>query len=367
MAEPLKNMYNQKFFDNFLEALSCLIPKLDQKLFLERIYEQDWEQKELKQRIRHIATTLRTFLPQPYEEAIAILLKLNADLMRSHEGMSFEYIFIPDFIEQYGLDDLPTSLHAMEEVTQFTSCEYAIRPYLIKYPTEVMDQMQTWSKHEHPNVRRFSSEGCRPRLPWAMAIPKLKKDPSKIIPILENLMNDPSEFVRKSVANNLNDISKDHPNLIKQFLSKWMGTSEFVDKILKHGCRTMLKEGDREVMDLFGLINSPHITMESIKIVNPKVEFGDYLHFEFQLVNIDSKPMKVRLEYAIYYQKANGTLSKKVYKISEKNYEPHSKTIIHRRQPFKPITTRKFHPGLHQLSIIINGIEYSKNDFHLVI
>ena len=227
--------------------------------------------------------------------------------------------------------------------------------------------MLAWSKHEHWGVRRLSSEGCRPRLPWAMALPNLKKNPAPIIPILENLKNDPSRFVRLSVANNLNDIAKDNPATVIELAKKWQGESQEIDWILKHGCRTLLKQGNAEAMELFGFGSSAeNISIEDFRIVTPKVNVGKSLEFSFKLLNNNPKKTKIRLEYAIYYQKANGTLSKKVHKISEKDYAGNSATPITRLHSFKVVTTRVLHLGLHQVSVIINGNEFDKFDFELV-
>lgn len=157
-------------------------------------------------------------------------------------GLMLEYGWVLDnYVEQYGLDDYETSVKAIERITQFTSCEFSVHPFIIRYPNEMMVQILIWSKHENWGVRRLASEGCRPRFPWAMALPHLKKDPALIIPILENLKNDPARFVRLSVAYNLNDIVKDNPETVMELVKRWKGESEEVDWIIKHGCRTLLK------------------------------------------------------------------------------------------------------------------------------
>lgn len=365
MAEPLKNIYNQQFFEAFTNALKNILLDFDEERFLNKIFDSEWENRELKQRMRHLSTTLKDFLPTDFEKAADKILELINHLKIKHFGLSFEYMFLPDFIEQYGLDDYETSIKTLEEVTQFTSCEFAVRPFIIKYPKQMMKQMLVWSKHKHHGVRRFSSEGCRPRLPWAMALPELKNDPTQILPILENLKNDTSEFVRKSVANNLNDIVKDNPKTVINLVKEWHGKSKNTDWIIKHGCRTLLKQGNIEIMELFGFGSVKNIRIENFQISTPKVKIGESLEFDFKLLNNNDGNTKIRLEYGLYYQKANGSLSKKVYKISEKEYSKNSITQIIRKQPFRIITTRKFHLGLHQLSVIINGNECEKLNFEL--
>ena len=376
MAEPLKNMLNEQFLDRFSKALKLVID-LDQQKFVSQIMDDEWENRELMQRLRHITTVLKDFLPPDYKEAIAKILELLNHVKDTHDfsevddtkfGLSLEYGWILScFVEQYGVDDYQTSIRAIEEITQFTSCEGAVRPFIIKYPDEMMKQMLAWSKHEHWGVRRLSSEGCRPRLPWHMALPDLKENPTPILPILENLKNDVSRFVRLSVANNLNDIAKDNPKTVIDLARKWQGESENIDWILKHGCRTLLKQGNAEAMEIFGFGSAAqNISIEDFRILTPKVQVGKSFEFSFKLLNKNSKKTKIRLEYGIYYQKANGTLSKKVHKISEKEYAEHSMTSITRKHPFKVVTTRVLYSGLHQVSLIINGKELEKYDFELI-
>jgi len=366
MPEPFKNIYNKQFFDDFTLALLHVIPDLNKKTFLKDIYDKQWDDRELKQRMRHISTVLGKYLPDNYKSAVVLILQFIEHLRDIQCTSLLEYMFIPDYIEQYGLEDYDTSVNALCEITKFTSCEFAVRPFIIKYPQQMMQQMLVWSKHENHDVRRFSTEGCRPRLPWAMALPVLKDDPDNILPILENLKNDESEYVRKSVANNLNDITKDNPDIVINLIKKWKGKTKNTDWVIKHGSRTLLKQGNLEVMKLFGFGSIKGIKIENIKILTPEVTIGNFLEFEFELQNITKIKTKLRVEYAIYYQKANGSLSKKVYKISEKEYPEKSISVINRKQPFKLITTRKFHVGLHQLSIIINGNEFEKFNFELI-
>ena len=263
MAEPFKNMYNEQFFDLFTKDLKLVIDDFDAHGFVSQVMDDEWEGRELKQRWIHITSILKKFLPADYKEAIAKILELLDHVKSTRPdfsviddtkfGLMLEYgVILNNYVEQYGLDDYETSVKAIEKITQFTSCEFVTHPFIIKYPDEMMKQMLVWSKHGHWGVRRLASEGCRPRLPWAMALPNLKKDPTPIIPILENLKNDPARFVRLSVANNLNDIAKDNPEIVIDLAKKWKGESKEVDWIIKHGCRTLLKQGIPEVMELFG-------------------------------------------------------------------------------------------------------------------
>ncbi|GAA4271693.1 DNA alkylation repair protein [Aquimarina gracilis] len=365
MPEPLKNVYNESFFESFLQTLTKVYSPLDKRQFLTDIYTDDWPEKELKQRMYHISATLFNHLPKDFEVATAILVKVSQLLKTKEESTSFEHMFLPDYIEKYGLNHYDTSIKAMEEITKFTSCEFAVRPFIIKYQDKMLSQLLSWSQHEHLMVRRLASEGSRPRLPWAIALPEFKKDPLSIIPILENLKNDPSEMVRRSVANNLNDISKDNPSIVTSLVKKWKGKSIETDKLVKHASRTLLKEGNNKIMQLFGFGDIQDIEISNFQILTPKVKIGKSLEFSFELRNRSKKVSKIRLEYGIYYQKANKSLSRKVFKISEKEYLTNSISKINRKQPFRVITTRKLYYGHHQVSLIINGKEVDKLDFTL--
>ena len=365
--EPFKNIYNEAFFDKFTVYFQKIKPDFNSKSFIKDIFKDDWKNKELKERMRHTTLTLGKYLPNDFEGNAKTIRRL-IDYFEEDEikESSIEYMFLPDFIEIFGIDYFDSSMLAIERITQFTSCEFAIRPFIIKHPKKTIEQMHKWSKHEHAMVRRLSTEGARPRLPWAMAIPNLKKDPTPILLILETLKNDSSESVRRSVANNLNDIAKDNPSIVISLAKKWIGKSTETDWVVKHACRTLLKKGDTEVLELFGLGYSKDTIVENLKILTPTVPIGEALEFQFDLINHSRTEQKIRLEYGLHYLKANDTLSKKVFKISEKTYPPLSKTPITRKQSFKIITTRKFHIGKHGLSIIINGKEFDMLNFDLI-
>lgn len=363
----LKHMYSESFFDSFLIHAKEVLPSLDKKKFMQYIFTQDWEDKELKQRMRHTTLVLNQFLHADFRKAAKQLEEITTRLKESNTSENiFGYSFLPDYIELFGQNHFDTSMHAIEAVTQFVSCEFAIRPFLLEQPEAVMRKMLQWSAHNNHHVRRLSSEGCRPRLPWAMAIPMLKKNPNPIFPILENLKSDTSEYVRRSVANNLNDISKDHPRLIIDITGKWKGNNEKTDALLKHASRTLLKQGNKEILHHFGLKNNASFLLSDFKVITPQVQIGKELVFQFTVKNNTKEKQTFRLEYAIYYLRQNGTLSKKVFKISERMYEAGEYYDITKKHSFRIITTKVFYPGIQKLSVILNGEERDSTAFELV-
>ncbi len=354
MAELLKDRY---MTINSLNEFSDIIIKryqtFDRNRFIKLVHDSNWKNLELKERMRHVTICLHELMPDSYKEATKILMDAAPDVK------GFESIVLPDYVELYGRDDWDVSMPALKCFTQYSTSEFGIRPYLIQDLKRAMELMYECSDHEHENVRRFASEGCRPRLPWAMAVPELKKDPTLILPILEKLKDDPSDFVRKSVSNSLNDISKDNPDIVLNLSEKWFGKSKNTDKSIKHALRTLLKSGDKRALILFGFADPKNLDVSDLRFGSDSVKIGNFLNFDF-ILKVDGKSeTKVRLEYGMYFVKANGKLSKKVFQIGEKSYKP-GEHKISRKYDFADKSTRKHHPGEHQISIIVNGVEKEK-------
>ncbi len=365
MPEPLKNIYSPHFFEQLTASIKSVIPSFNQQYFLNQVFDRHWPNKELKQRVRHIAESLNEHLPGNFKQQARLVLKIIEQLKKEGKKGGFEYMIFPDWIEAHGLQDLETSLNTMEKVTEFISCEFAIRPFLLKYPDEVINRMIALSKHPHPHVRRFSSEGCRPRLPWGQAISSLKKDPTPVLPILENLKSDPSLFVRKSVANHLNDISKDHPDFVIRLVKKWKGKNPETDWIIRHGCRGLLKKAHTDAYALFDLKNGADCRIEHFSLQQKKIAIGGKLMFSFQLVNTGKKETSLRLEYKVHYRKAGGQSSGKIFQLSEKKFLPGQAYSFKKQQSFQDFTTRKHYPGKHQISLLVNGKEMANEEFML--
>jgi 3-methyladenine DNA glycosylase AlkC len=365
MPSPLKDLYSPLFYSRLSDSLTEVLPGFDKLQFTQQIYTPSFDNMELKQRMRHTVVTLHNFMPADFKGGVAVIKKLIALLRKKGIGEDgLAHMFLPDYIEVYGLDDYDTAVDALEFTTQFVSCEFAVRPFLIRYHEPMMAQMLAWSKHENHKVRRLASEGSRPRLPWAMAVPPLKKNVSLIVPILENLKNDPSEYVRRSVANNLNDIAKDFPEVVLVIAARWTGTSKETDAIIKHGSRTLLKQGHTEILAHYGL-HTKGIELNNFKVLTPKICIGDSVEFIFTVANTNTTEQKIRLEYAIFYPMKNGKFSKKVYKISERIFAAHEASTINRKQKFILITTRIFYAGLHKIALIVNGEEKATGGFEL--
>ena len=356
MSEPLKNLYSIELLESVSAQLQHHYPSFDRLGFIAYVMDDEWQHRELKQRMTHIAAALHHFLPMPYSKALTLLMAISIRFT------GFEYMFFPDFVERYGLGHYQDSIIALEHFTEYASSEYAVRPFIKHYPDQMMAQMMIWAKSDNHHLRRLASEGCRPRLPWAMALADFKQHPAAILPILEQLKNDDSEYVRRSVANNLNDISKDNPAIVIDIAQHWFGEHPQTNWLVKHACRTLLKQGQPEIMQLFGLVKPEHIAISHFS-VQPSVKMGGKVTFSFMLVS-ELALGRVRIEYALGFVKKNKQLFKKVFKISEADIKTHTKTVT-KSHSFKKISTRTYYEGNHSLSIIVNGHEIAHKMFVL--
>lgn len=358
MAEPLKNLYTLELAEGLAREIVSVWPKFDSAAFVECVFADSWEELELKGRMARISEMLHRFLPPNYRKSLGVLLKVAPRF----EG--FQYMFFPDFVEKYGMDEYELSVAALEVLTERFSGEFAVRPFIVRYPKRMMAQMKQWAASKNEHVRRLASEGCRPRLPWAMALPVFKADPRPVLSILEKLKADESEYVRRSVANNLNDISKDNPEVVMEIARSWMGKRERTDRLVKHACRTLLKRGDAEALGLFGYQSPKHVEIDKL-VVAKSVNWGGALEFSFALRTSENRIGKLRIEYGIDFMKNNGRLSRTVFKISESDFPLREKQVI-RSHPFKPISTRKYYAGAHGVAIILNGEEVASGTFELL-
>jgi 3-methyladenine DNA glycosylase AlkC len=364
MAEQLKNMYNPQFFEKLCPVLKQHITGFDCRDFIIRVFNNDWPDLELKARVRHIATVLHSFMPQDFETASKILIELSLACRNSPlPNGNFATIFLAEYVALYGLDNPSASYHALEHITTLVSGEFAIRPFIMRYPELTMRKLLAWSAHHDHHVRRLASEGCRPRLPWAMGLPALKRDPSSVLQILENLKEDPSEFVQRSVANNLNDIAKDHPDIVLETCRKWRTAHPATRWILKHGCRTLLKKAHPEALSFHGFKPDGKGKVSAFALQPKKIKLGGELKFGFEFLSLEKSLANFRLEYEIAFRTASGKTSTKIFKITEKKLQHGTPIRIQRRQSFRDMTTRKHHKGKHVLTIIANGKKMAAAEF----
>ncbi|WNO08694.1 DNA alkylation repair protein [Teredinibacter sp. KSP-S5-2] len=324
---------------------------------------------ELKERVNHVIAHLYTFLPQPFSKTYRVLKQLPNvwDFGEQDDPLrGFAAWPVIDYIGEHGLEDEDLSLDLLARLTHLFSAEFAVRPFYQQNPEKTFAVAQQWAESKNYHLRRLASEGCRPRLPWGIRLKKLVADPAPIFPLLEKLKNDESEYVRKSVANNLNDISKDHPDQVIKLCKRWQKNNHpNTQWIVKHALRTLIKAGDNRVFPLLGFEASPQISLAKCTIKKRNIRVGDTLEFDLSLT-AENKKQKLVVDYAIHFMKANGTTSAKVFKLREITLGAGEQITISKQHSFKPITTRKYYPGKHALSVLVNGVMLGGAEFTLL-
>lgn len=359
MAQELRLVYSPEYILALGKQIHSVWPAFEVQAFQKSVLMGEWESMALKARMRRITETLRDYLPQSYSEAIAILKPVSTHFS------GFAAMYFPDFVELYGLEDWDTSLPALAHFTQYSSSEFAVRPFILQDESRMMAQMSIWSVDENEHVRRLASEGCRPRLPWAQALPGFKQDPTAILPILLNLLQDASLYVRKSVANNLNDIAKDNPDIVVQWVEQYLGRHKHTDWILKHASRTLLKQAEPRILKLFSLGDIDHIAPVELLLNQSQVHIGEHLPFSFTLKTHSQSLGKLRIEYAIHFVKADAKQSRKVFKISESEFSEKQKSYT-RKHSLKQMSTRKHYPGEHKIELVLNGEVVAEQAFDVL-
>jgi 3-methyladenine DNA glycosylase AlkC len=350
-APLLKDFVDRESVAVVASAVAAAAPEVSAAAIVTEVFDGAWEGRALKERIRHIAVTVRNHLPDDYEAALAIMRQAAAGV----DGGWISLWAFNDFVEQYGVDCPDISLPALEQFTKLASAEFAVRPFIKRYPARMAAQMLAWAGHEDPRVRRLASEGFRPRLPWGMGIPELKKDPGPVIPILEKLWDDPSEDVRRSVANNLNDISKDHPQLAVDLLARWGDDSAEFRALAKHALRTLLKRGDNEAMRLMGFSTEPEVIAAGPTVEPAVVAIGDRAYLDFTVESTADSLQMLMVDYAVTFQNASGTGSRKVFKGKVAELGPGEALRLRRKLSLQPMSTRQIFPGPHEVEILVNG------------
>ncbi len=375
MAKPFKNEFNEKIISGMAMHFKAQWPEFDAKGFYD-FAVNDLVLLELKQRSEQIMNAMIAYLPSDFEEAGKVIL---ASLSPARDGDIFGVTVddegiagwaimpITHYVGRQGQDDFSLSMELLKELTKRFSSEFGIRFFLLNDAQKTMCMVQEWARDSNRHVRRLASEGIRPRLPWAMQLSLFIKDPSPVIDVLEILKDDEDEYVRRSVANNLNDIAKDHPDVVADIANKWMkGASKERSKLVRHACRTLIKQGNKKVLSVFGY-GPPVIKHISLDLHVPEVMMGNALQFTFSLISNSKHTQSLMIDYAVYHQKSNGKLSPKIFKWRTSFLKSGEIISILKKHSFKEITTRKYYPGLHAIEVIVNGVAVVKVDFQLLL
>lgn len=359
----LKDWFNEALIDELGTQIQKRYTDFDVEGFTDTIISQ-LDALAFKERIALIARTLRDYLPDDYPTALGMLLALLDVRDGALSGKAHLWV-IDYFVEQYGLDYYDESIKAMYEITQRHTSEFAIRPFLQVYPEQTLAILHEWKHDSSEHVRRLVSEGTRPRLPWGGQLKQFIQDPTPTLALLEALKDDPSEYVRRSVANHLNDITKDHPELVLDTLEAWSkDASKGTQWLIKHALRSQLKAGDRRALALLGY-HSPKIALENFTLDKQVVHMGETFTLEFTLRSESDVPQSLMVDYIMHFMKANGKTSPKVFKLKTCELAPNEAITISKAHTIRPITTRVYYAGMQGIEIQVNGQVMGRCEFEL--
>ncbi len=367
MAEPLKNSFGEEIPRRLAEMLEAVFPGFDTTGFLARALD-GYDDLELTPRAWHIATALRPFLPDEVPTSLDVVVRSLGPEIEGDDlsGMaSFLYLPFVFFVAEYGRDHFEPSMRAQYELTKRFTAEFSIRAFLEHDPERTLARLREWASDENVHVRRLVSEGTRPRLPWAPRLRAFVADPTPVLELLELLKDDPELYVRRSVANNLNDISKDHPDLVVAVAERWMkGASVQRRSLIRHGLRGLIKAGNEAALSLLGFERGSPVVVE-LRIAPTEVKIGGKVKLSIEISNPASTAQAVAVDFRVHFVKTNGSTSPKVFKGAELVLKPGGNATVRRSVSLAQHTTRKHHPGVHRVESIVNGETRSAGSFDL--
>jgi len=368
MAEPLKNSFGADVPRTIARMVAAVFPRFDEKGFV-RSSLDGYDALELMPRAWNIAHALRRSLPDDYEKAIQILLSsLEQKSERTAAAGMGGFLFLPHvfFVAEYGLEHFEVSMRAQYVLTQRFTAEFSIRRYLERHQAATLSRLMEWSTDPSEDVRRLVSEGTRPRLPWASRLRAFQADPSPVLALLARLKDDPSLYVRRSVANNLNDIGKDHPALLVATAKRWMvGATEERRWIIRHALRSAVKRGESGALGLLGFGEAPRVSVAKVQIAPQRPAIGSSVAIACEITNRASVVQRLLVDLRVHYVKANGVQRPKVFKLTQVELAPQEAVPVRKRLPLAQLTTRTHYPGRHAVDVVINGQAHPLGTFEL--
>lgn len=335
---------------------------------------------ELKGRVTLIANAIAKHSRLEFVDTVArfpqMLAPVNAEEWNStttshDQGLSGFIVWpLTEYVSSYGLDEIEASLAALKELTRRFTSEFAIRSFLIHHRDRTMKYLVRWAKDDCEHVRRLVSEGTRPRLPWGVQLVEFVKNPSLTEPLLNALWDDSSEYVRRSVANHVNDIAKDHPDVALKLVERWRNENRRLDEkafrsLAHRALRTLVKAGHRRSLGLLGFQYSSQIHLIRFRLKSEKVRLGGVLEATLTIRNLAKRPMKVMLDYAIHHVRKSGRVQAKVFKFRVFELKANETRSFELKHPFERITTRRYYSGVHRIEVLSNGKCLKSSSFRL--
>ncbi|WP_244111433.1 DNA alkylation repair protein [Burkholderia gladioli] len=358
----LKDSMGERQFRSLLSTLKLIERSFDTRRFL-AVALDGLDELSLMARVRRASLAIEAgaqALPGGYETVLTLLAEAAP-----HLGGGFLSLVAPDYVGQFGRHDFDRSMAALAFFTRFGSSEFGVREFLRDDPRRALATLRDWSRHEDQAVRRLASEGSRPRLPWSFRLREIEADPALAAPILDNLRADPSDYVRRSVANHLNDVTKLHPDWVLERAAAWGGADAGTRWIVRHALRTLVKRGDARALALLGASGAARIEAVPFAVTPARIELGETVTLAAELVSTAQDVQRLVVDYRIGYVKKNGSTAHKVFKLRELTLAPGQRIDIVRSQRIRDFTTRTHYAGRHGVELIVNGAVVAQAHFDL--
>lgn len=376
MAEPFKNFINPALVHSAGEQLAQSVSTFDARRFV-RLATTDLETLELKARAMHVASALEATLPSDFalaadgvERALAPAFAEDQLSHHSgeHEGLAGWILWpVGEYVVRRGMQSPERSLQVLHAITQRFTAEFAIRPFILAHGDAVFRTLHRWVHDPSAHVRRLVSEGSRPRLPWGLQLRQLIADPSPTLPLLLALQDDDSAYVRRSVANHLNDIAKDHPALVAEWVETHLPNASADRRaLLMHASRTLIKRGDARVLAAWG-VGKAFKGSVSLALAPAQLSVGEQLEIQLDLLSTARATQRLVVDYAVHFKKADGQQTPKVFKGWSLELAAGERRTLVKRHSFKPVTTRRYYAGVQAIQILVNGAPVARAEFALLL
>lgn len=369
MAEALVHQFGPDVPQAIARMVQAVHPAFDREAFLKDAL-QGYDALALMPRGQHIAHALKAHLPADFEQAVAILVASTDQPHGRDEGLSLaSFLYLPhtQFVATYGLGHFDAAMQAQHALTQRFTAEFSIRPFLEAHPEATLARLRQWASDPSHHVRRLVSEGTRPRLPWAPRLRGFQKDPAPVLALLELLKDDPELYVRRSVANNLNDIGKDHPEVLTQTVQRWLkGASENRQWIVGHALRSAVKRGEAGALKVLGFGQAAQVDVRDAALAPCTALMGASVTLSFALHNPLAHAQSVLVDFCVHYIKANGQPKPKVFKLKTVDLAAGETVSLSKRLSLAEMSTRQHYPGLHRVELLLNGKPHPLGAFELL-
>jgi 3-methyladenine DNA glycosylase AlkC len=365
-SKLLKDWFDRDAAKQLAALITAAFPKFDGKSFI-RLATRRLDELELLARVQQFSNALAEVLPDSYPRAVAILVSSLPPAPDGSEQPDESFVLWPlgQFIADRGTDHFDESLHAMTELTQRFTAEFAVRPFVEKHSDKTFKALTALTTHSSEHVRRWCSEGVRTRLPWGKKLHALIADPALIWPILEKLKDDPELYVRRSVANNVNDLAKDHPEAVIARCESWSANASTERKwVINHALRSLIKDGHPEALKVIGF-GPPKKLKAQLQVKPKRISVGESAELTATLSSDFSRRQKLLIDYAVHYVRKGGKTGTKVFKWKKIELPARDEATLTKKHSMRISTIRALYPGTHKVELQVNGVRVAETEFEL--